>query len=124
MPNRASYATYTVKKGDTLAAIAKLYSSSVPAIAQASGIADPNRIEVGQELLIPVKSGAVPPRSSPKTPPQSIPTASGGGTITDQGTSAGTPAGIAAWFQTPRVWFTIATLATIAYTIYKRANKR
>lgn len=50
--------TYTVVRGDTLSAIAqRMYGSasaeSIHRIASASGVADPSRIEVGQELKIP-----------------------------------------------------------------------
>lgn len=45
--------THTVVAGDTLAKIATQYGSTVAAIAEANGIADPNRISVGQVLTIP-----------------------------------------------------------------------
>jgi LysM repeat protein len=51
--------TYTVKSGDTLAAIARRLGSTVQAIAQANGIANVNLIYVGQTLTIPTSSGAV-----------------------------------------------------------------
>jgi LysM repeat protein len=44
--------TYKVKSGDTLSAIAKRYGTTVNAIAQANGIANPNRIYVGQILKV------------------------------------------------------------------------
>ena len=49
---------YTVKSGDTLSHIALHYygsagSSSYQKIAEANGIADPNKIQVGQKLKIP-----------------------------------------------------------------------
>lgn len=50
-------ATYTVKAGDTLSAIAARYHSSVSAIARANGIANPNLIRVGQKLTIPGAGG-------------------------------------------------------------------
>lgn len=116
MPARAAYDTYTVVKGDTLAKIAARFGSSVQAIAVASGIADPNKIEVGQELLIPVKAKAT---SSPKTPPKpSTPAPTG------VDSSPGTPAGIGAWFQPPRLWFTIGALATLAYALFGAKRKR
>ena len=46
-------ATYDVVRGDTLTAIARRCGSSIAAIARASGVADPNRIFVGQRLVIP-----------------------------------------------------------------------
>jgi len=44
---------YVVRRGDTLYTIARLFSTTVQAIAAANGITDINVIEVGQELLIP-----------------------------------------------------------------------
>lgn len=44
---------YVVQPGDSLAAIALRYGVAVDAIVQANGIVDRDRIEVGQELLIP-----------------------------------------------------------------------
>ena len=45
-------ATYTVKKGDTLSAIAKKYGTTYQAIAKANGISNPNLIYAGQTLKI------------------------------------------------------------------------
>jgi len=50
---------YRVVRGDTMYSIARLCGGTVAAIAQASGIADPARIEVGQRLDT---DGAGPPR--------------------------------------------------------------
>ena len=44
--------TYTVKKGDTLSAIAKQYGTTYQEIAKANGISNPNVIRVGQVLNI------------------------------------------------------------------------
>lgn len=44
---------YTVRAGDTLWAIARQYRTTVEALAELNGIADPNRIYVGQELRLP-----------------------------------------------------------------------
>jgi LysM repeat protein len=67
---------YVVRAGDTLAVIAAAYSVSVDAIARANAISDPNRIEVGQLLLMP--PGAVQPdpaRLAAPRPPTSRPVA-------------------------------------------------
>lgn len=131
MPNRQNYLQYTVVKGDTLAAIAKRFGSTVGAIAATSGIADPNRITVGQVLSIPQDTGYDPSAlddlsevkvtakriTSAPTDPRTARTA-----IPD--TSAGTPGGLLAWFQPPRLWFTVGVLATIAYAILGRRSKR
>ena len=44
---------YTVKAGDTLTKISKIYKTSVQAIASNNNIANPNSIKVGQKLKIP-----------------------------------------------------------------------
>lgn len=44
--------TYTVKSGDTLSAIASRYGVSYQQLAQANGIANPNRIYVGQVIRV------------------------------------------------------------------------
>jgi LysM repeat protein len=44
---------YRVVRGDTLYSIARRCGTSVAAIARASGIRNPHRIEVGQRLVIP-----------------------------------------------------------------------
>ncbi len=49
----AAGTTYTAQKGDTLTAIAKKYNTTVDALAKASGITDPNKIQVGQTIVIP-----------------------------------------------------------------------
>jgi LysM repeat protein len=55
---------YTVRRGDTLYSIARRYSSTVQAIAQASGIANPALIRVGQVLCIPTGPTLPPPSGS------------------------------------------------------------
>lgn len=49
----AGSGTYTVQRGDTLSAIARHNGTTVRAIASANGIADADRIYVGQTLAIP-----------------------------------------------------------------------
>lgn len=46
-------ATYTVKAGDTLSAIAQRYGTNYQTLAAINGIADPNRIYAGQVLKVP-----------------------------------------------------------------------
>lgn len=46
-------AAYTIKKGDTLSAIAKANNTTVDAIAAANGIKNINRIQAGKSLTIP-----------------------------------------------------------------------
>ena len=62
-------AIYTVKKGDTLSAIAKQYGTTYQEIAKANGISDPNKISVGQKLTIGGStSGNKTAAASTKTP--------------------------------------------------------
>lgn len=44
--------SYTIQAGDTLGAIAARNNTTVQAIAQANGIADPNKIQIGQVLKL------------------------------------------------------------------------
>ncbi len=46
---------YTVRSGDTLSKIARLYDTSVSALVSLNSISDPNKIKVGQVLRIPTK---------------------------------------------------------------------
>jgi LysM repeat protein len=122
MPARAAYRPYTVVKGDTLAAIAKRFGSSVGSIATASGVADPNKIKVGQQLLVPVSAAAaadldevvvkVRPVSSPKTPPGDAPQV------------VGFNPDLAEWLRPPRLWFTLAALASAGYYLLVETPKR
>jgi len=45
--------SYTVQSGDTLAQIARRFNTTIEAIVQANALADPNRLSVGQTLIIP-----------------------------------------------------------------------
>ena len=47
-------ANYEVKPGDTLAAIASRYNTSVSELVKANGISNPNQLQISQKLLIPV----------------------------------------------------------------------
>lgn len=56
-PCEITFVDYTVKKGDTLSAIAKKYNTTVEAIMRANPqIKDANKIYVGQVIQIPVKT--------------------------------------------------------------------
>jgi len=50
---RCDGGAYVVMRGDTLYSIARHCRGNVAAIARATGLADPRRIEVGQRLVIP-----------------------------------------------------------------------
>ncbi len=54
----ADQTVYVVRAGDTLGGIAARFGVSVAAIARANNITNPNRIYVGQRLIIPGVSGS------------------------------------------------------------------
>jgi len=54
---------HTIARGESLTYIAGLYCTSVEAISELNGITNPNRIQVGQVILIP--SGGCAPEESP-----------------------------------------------------------
>lgn len=59
--------TYTVRRGDTLSALARKYGTTVSELAQANQIANPNLIRTGQRLTIP--DGFDRPTGRPQTAP-------------------------------------------------------
>ncbi len=61
--------THVVKLGETLYGIAGMYGTTVPAIANANGIMNPNYIYAGQVLVIPGSWAPPPPGPGPKPPP-------------------------------------------------------
>jgi len=56
---------YIVQKGDNLLAIAKIYGVTADAIQDANGITNPRRLQIGQELLIPMDEAT---ETRPATP--------------------------------------------------------
>lgn len=62
---------YTIQPGDTLSQIAQRHGTTVQAIAQANGIANPNMIRAGASLVIP---GAGQPAPAPRSPGAPAPT--------------------------------------------------
>jgi LysM repeat protein len=63
---------YTVKKGDTLLAVARGYGLSVADVQTANGIDDPRRLRIGQELIIPVKAADGQPTAVPTPTPVAL----------------------------------------------------
>lgn len=51
---------HTIKKGETLGAIARTYGVSLSTLAKVNGLTDPNRIVAGSLLSIPVPAGPSP----------------------------------------------------------------
>mgnify|MGYP000998226141 FL=1 len=68
--------SHTVQRGETLSGIARQHGTTVAAVAQANGIADPARIYVGQRISIP---GAAQP--SPQAAAQSSAQTNGSHTV-------------------------------------------
>ena len=69
---RGQKVEYTVQAGDSLARIAALFNSTEEDIIEENKITDPNAIQVGQLLIIPVNmvtpTATRPPTSTPITP--------------------------------------------------------
>jgi LasA protease len=59
-PMRSEVEVYTVQRGDTLGEIAKQYGVSIGLLTMANGITNPNLLEVGQVLTIPVPDPSGP----------------------------------------------------------------
>ncbi|MGS2592112.1 peptidoglycan-binding protein [Streptomyces hebeiensis] len=51
--NAGSSSTYTVKKGDTLSAIAKKHGTTVAKLVSLNGLKNPDKLTVGQKLTLP-----------------------------------------------------------------------
>jgi LysM repeat protein len=65
----SSSSYYTIKKGDSLKAIAIKHKMTTAALASANGIKDANKIFVGQRLKIPGQSRSNVAASKPQSPP-------------------------------------------------------
>lgn len=123
MPARGqtTYEHYTVVRGDTVSAIAKRYGTTVAAIAASNGIADPNKIKVGQVLNIPL-----PPTFNP----EDLELAEVQVTAQRRGASpVGDPIvalvnGAAEWLKPPKLWVTLAVAAGFGYYIVSEGRPR
>jgi len=71
----AATAEHRVARGDTLGSIASRHGTSIAALVEANGLANPNRILVGQVLKVPGASGG----SATSTPPPASVAAPAGG---------------------------------------------
>jgi LysM repeat protein len=67
-PAPAAARRYTVQRGDTLFSIARRFGTTVDVLARTNRIANPNRINVGQVLLVPGRPAPPPPRPVPRPP--------------------------------------------------------
>ncbi len=65
--------TYTVQAGDSLSRIAQRHGISASELAKANNISDPNRIRVGQALIIPGASKPTPSEVEPEATPAPTP---------------------------------------------------
>lgn len=73
--------THVVRIGENLSSIAAQYRLSVSAVAQASGIANPNLVFAGQSLCIPGTHVPLLPPSTPIAPVNQIPSTRGTYTV-------------------------------------------
>ena len=66
--------THVVQPGETLTAISELYDVPIEAIVARNGLANPDAIQAGQTLIIPLGATAPPPTTAPPTgPPTTTP---------------------------------------------------
>lgn len=70
---------YTVKRGDTLIKIGARFGVSAAAIARANGISDPDYVQAGMVLTIPVAGSGSQAAAKPSVKTGAAPAASGGG---------------------------------------------
>ncbi|MGD2207661.1 MAG: FxLYD domain-containing protein [Anaerolineae bacterium] len=63
---------YIIKKGDTLLAVAREFDVTVKDIQEVNGIADPRRLQIGQEIIIPRKPAEGEPTSVPTPTPVAL----------------------------------------------------
>ncbi|MCB0163475.1 MAG: LysM peptidoglycan-binding domain-containing protein [Anaerolineae bacterium] len=73
LPELDEQFVYTVASGDTLGAIAKRYGVTIRELIEANNLEDPNRIHIGQKLIIPGVLAA-PVRPTPPAEPRPQPT--------------------------------------------------
>ncbi len=63
---------YVIKRGDTLLAIARQFGVTVQAIQEVNGITDPRRLQIGQEIIIPLEEGEGEPTVVPTPTPVAL----------------------------------------------------
>ncbi len=72
VPALGSGNVYVVRPGDSLSRIARLFNTSVDALAQLNGIVNIDRIQVGQELQLPAADEAVVSENTPTPVPTAV----------------------------------------------------
>lgn len=70
----APAATYQVVSGDTLAKIAARHQTTVAALVAANELTNPNKLKIGQSLLLPVAQSGPPPAQITAPPPGPVAT--------------------------------------------------
>jgi LysM repeat protein len=82
LPPKAGYTVYVVQEGDILGRIASRHKTTVKAIQEANGIADPTKLRAGKAIYVPSASAPAPAPEPVETvappPPPAEPAAAGG----------------------------------------------
>jgi len=70
-PSEPEGQVYIVKSGDTLYGIAKKFGVSVDDLVKANNIKDPNKLSIGDKLIIPSSTGGATSSTTTTTQPSS-----------------------------------------------------
>lgn len=76
LPPKAGYTVYVVQEGDILGRIANRHKTTVKAIQEANGIADPTKLRAGTAIYVPAAAAAAPapePEETVAPPPAPTP---------------------------------------------------
>lgn len=118
--------SYTVQSGDNLSRIAAQFGTSVSALVSANGIADPNRITVGQVLRIPatVDQSGNPVVDTSDDMGYSPPAIVSPNIVLPTVTVAGSGTfDLSAWFKPPKLYYVLAAGALAAFMFSKRDRR-
>lgn len=63
---------YVIQQGDTLLVIARRFGVTVQAIQEVNGITDPRRLQINQEIIIPLQEGDGEPTAVPTPTPVAL----------------------------------------------------